>query len=391
MPKKTNEDIAYEVYQGGWGNGEDRKNRLTNAGYDYGSVQDIVNQIAAGTYQSGGASKENTASTNTASTNGTASTGGATNNYNFSYYDTPSYISPYADQISQVQGQIGNYGNYNSQYGSQIDNLLGQVGNYGPYQSQYADQISQLLNQYNNRGEFSYDYANDPLYQMYEKAYTANGQQAMKDTLGQLAGINGGYASSYAQKAGQQAYDNYMTQLSAMVPELENRAYGRWQDAGAELLNRLGLYQNMDATEYGRWQDAFSNLYNQLSAYQNQDSTEYGRWRDSYNDLYDLLGMYLDQDTLAYNRWRDAYGDYLDTYARGLAGSGGSGRGGGSGKGNGSGDTKQFTDHQLPPHGSGASPLDYLYALAEASRNNSWQQDAGLPTYKLIAPNPRLR
>lgn len=41
--KKSNEEIADEVINGAWGNGENRKNRLTQAGYDYRTVQDIVN------------------------------------------------------------------------------------------------------------------------------------------------------------------------------------------------------------------------------------------------------------------------------------------------------------------------------------------------------------
>lgn len=43
-PKKSNEELANEVIAGKWGNGQDRKNRLTNAGYDYQAVQNIVNQ-----------------------------------------------------------------------------------------------------------------------------------------------------------------------------------------------------------------------------------------------------------------------------------------------------------------------------------------------------------
>lgn len=41
--KKSNEEIAEEVKQGLWGNGDDRKNRLSAAGYDYNTVQNIVN------------------------------------------------------------------------------------------------------------------------------------------------------------------------------------------------------------------------------------------------------------------------------------------------------------------------------------------------------------
>ena len=40
--KKSNEVIANEVIAGKWGNGTDRKNRLTSAGYNYDTVQAIV-------------------------------------------------------------------------------------------------------------------------------------------------------------------------------------------------------------------------------------------------------------------------------------------------------------------------------------------------------------
>lgn len=46
--KKSNEEIAEEVIAGKWGNGEDRKNRLTNAGYNYSTIQSIVNQKLGG-------------------------------------------------------------------------------------------------------------------------------------------------------------------------------------------------------------------------------------------------------------------------------------------------------------------------------------------------------
>ena len=42
--KKSNETIAQEVINGAWGNGEDRKNKLSAAGYDYNTIQAIVNQ-----------------------------------------------------------------------------------------------------------------------------------------------------------------------------------------------------------------------------------------------------------------------------------------------------------------------------------------------------------
>ncbi len=52
--RKTVEELAKEVIAGQWGNGEERKTRLTNAGYDYEAVQAKVNEIL----------EENTSTTN---------------------------------------------------------------------------------------------------------------------------------------------------------------------------------------------------------------------------------------------------------------------------------------------------------------------------------------
>ncbi len=44
-PKKSNDEIANEVINGLWGNGEDRKRRLTQAGYNYEDIQHKVNEL----------------------------------------------------------------------------------------------------------------------------------------------------------------------------------------------------------------------------------------------------------------------------------------------------------------------------------------------------------
>ncbi len=44
-PKKSADEIAREVIHGDWGNGEERKKRLTAAGYDYSVIQKRVNEI----------------------------------------------------------------------------------------------------------------------------------------------------------------------------------------------------------------------------------------------------------------------------------------------------------------------------------------------------------
>lgn len=43
--KKSNKEIAQEIIQGKWGDGEERKKKLEEAGYDYDAIQKIVNQL----------------------------------------------------------------------------------------------------------------------------------------------------------------------------------------------------------------------------------------------------------------------------------------------------------------------------------------------------------
>ena len=45
VPSKSIDELAREVIAGNWGNGEDRKQRLKAAGYDYSAVQAKVNEL----------------------------------------------------------------------------------------------------------------------------------------------------------------------------------------------------------------------------------------------------------------------------------------------------------------------------------------------------------
>ena len=51
VAKKSVDEIAKEVIAGMWGNGQERKNRLTAAGYDYNTIQSRVNQMLGKTPQ----------------------------------------------------------------------------------------------------------------------------------------------------------------------------------------------------------------------------------------------------------------------------------------------------------------------------------------------------
>ena len=47
--RKSNEEVAMEIYQGkgGWGNNPGRRQKLEAAGYDYNTIRDLVNALVA--------------------------------------------------------------------------------------------------------------------------------------------------------------------------------------------------------------------------------------------------------------------------------------------------------------------------------------------------------
>lgn len=62
--EKTAYEVANEVIAGKWGSGQERKEKLTNAGYDYSSIQKLVNELLSSekTTQSGALTFKETAS-----------------------------------------------------------------------------------------------------------------------------------------------------------------------------------------------------------------------------------------------------------------------------------------------------------------------------------------
>ena len=120
--------------------------------------------------------------------------------------------------------------------------------------------------QMNSREAFSYDPAADAAFQSYLKRYTREGKAAMADTMAQGSHLTGGYGSTYAQSAGQQAYNSYLARLSDVLPELQEAAYARYLDDGAALLDQYELLRSRDAADYERYLDAVSAWQKESSA-----------------------------------------------------------------------------------------------------------------------------
>lgn len=113
---------------------------------------------------------------------------------------------------------------------------------------------------YLNREVFTYDPEKDPVYQQYRRQYTQAGKLAMEDTVGMAASLTGGYGNSYAQNAGQQAYQSYLQQLNNVLPALYSDAYARYQAEGEALYNDILLQEKNRQQAYEEQQDSFGRL-----------------------------------------------------------------------------------------------------------------------------------
>ena len=176
---------------------------------------------------------------------------------------------------------------------------LAKPGSYtSPYESQLNAARDQILN-------FKYDPMGDANYQALAKIYGARGNQAAQDTLADAASLNGGYGTSYAVSAAQQARNQYNQELAALIPDLEANAFSRLQ------------------TNYNTLMDA--------------DTAAYGRYRDQMADY--QWGKGLDMDLYQYKE------------AQKKSSSGGGSGGGGrrrSGGGSGGGYTGSTTSGGMP-------------------------------------------
>ena len=148
----------------------------------------------------------------------------------------------------------------------------------GAYQSRFEDRLQELYDQIAGREAFDYDPEEDESYQRYARLYAARGAAAMKDTLGKAASLTGGYGSSSAQGAGQQAYNGYLQELAALVPELRQAALAEYRQEGQALADRYSMLAQQEKNDYARWQDERSDWQKLLAAaqeeYESADSSD---------------------------------------------------------------------------------------------------------------------
>lgn len=176
------------------------------------------------------------------------------------------------------------------------------------YQDSYSQQLKDLYDKIMGREKFQYDAANDPLYQQYRQMYVQQGRQAMADTMGQAAGLTGGYGSTYSQAAGQQQYDAYLQKLNEVVPELYAQARQAYNDEGDRMLQQYQLTGDLRDDEYSRYQDQLSNWWKDLSYQADRADTEYSRGAENW---WNAESAGRQDREFAYQQKKDAYSNLV--------------------------------------------------------------------------------
>lgn len=254
-----------------------------------------------------------------------------------------------------------------------------------PYKSQYGTQINNLTDTVVNRQPFSYDPNTDPAYRSYAKEYGRLGDRARQNTLGDYAANTGGYMSSYAVSAAQQAQNDYNQQLSNLIPGLMEAAYSRYKDDFNMNTAALSALTDLDNTAYSRW--AGDRDFNR-GVYESDRDYQYQQGRDKVAD----------------QQWKDEFGLEKKKFKwqtrQGSSGSGGgSGRSGGGGRrgGYGSGSGGNGGNDNGGNGGNGGDIKEYGYlgekafvrGLKAAGYSDAEINRRNLENSKKIAANAR--
>lgn len=176
------------------------------------------------------------------------------------------------------------------------------------YAGTYEDQLAQIFDKIQNREPFQYDVNADPLYQQYKDQYIQGGKLAMKDTMGQAAALTGGYGSTYGQQVGQQSYDAYLQNLSAVIPELYGMAYDMYRDKGDDLTKQYGMLGDLRDTEYNRYRDQMSDWNYQQEVARQLEDTEYRRRIEAEDTEYNRR---MNEENTAFSRQQTAYSNLV--------------------------------------------------------------------------------
>ena len=289
------------------------KKKTTSGTYD---ISNAVNNIKTNV-TSGVSNVKNTIST---------ATKNATNGYNNMVDTVADYIPGYTLLGSAIKSQANTRaykadqakadtnlealdaskpGNYTESEAllAERENLKNVEAQGADIDAKYGDRVQDALNRIDQLSNFNYDVASDPLWNSIKSQYQRNATMGMMDTIGNMSNLTGGYASSYSQQAGQQAYQNAIADMTNIIPELQDSAINRWS------ANMQGAKSNLEALydvykgEIAEWQNNRDYFYNKVNSMSEQEYQQYKDQLAQWNTDRNFWSDYRNQ-AIANQQWQ---------------------------------------------------------------------------------------
>lgn len=173
----------------------------------------------------------------------------------------------------------------------------------------YSESVKGLMDKISGRDKFSYDVDNDPLFQQALASAMNSGKSAMQNTIGQASALTGGYGSSYATSAANQAYNSFIEDAYNNLPQYYQMALEAYNAEGDELYRQLDMYNAADEKDYGR----MMNAYEATGAYRDRLYNEaYQQFRDSKSDAFASANLQLSEHGQLSNDALNLYNAYVN-------------------------------------------------------------------------------
>ena len=175
----------------------------------------------------------------------------------------------------------------------------------------YTDQINSLMDKIMNRDSFEYDVDNDQLFQQALASAMNSGRTAMQDTIGQASSLTGGYGSTYATTAGNQAYNQFIEDAYNNLPEYYQMAMEAYQMEGQEMYNQLNMLNTADANEWNKLITGYDATYQHRNQLYNEAYTAH---RDEKTDALNIANLQLSEHQTVSNDLFNLYNAYSTDY-----------------------------------------------------------------------------
>ena len=182
--------------------------------------------------------------------------------------------------------------------------LSNQLSKIQSGKTSYSDQVRDMMDKIMNREKFSYDVDTDPLFQQALASAMNSGKQAMQDTIGQASALTGGYGSTYATSAGNQAYNSFIEDAYDNLPQYYEMSMKAYQMEGDEMYRQYSMLSTEDEKEYNRNISAYDATYQHRNQIYNE---AYSQFRDSKTDAFATANLQLNEHG---QRVNDAYNLY---------------------------------------------------------------------------------